>query len=998
MDGSMEDSDCMIQEVTPKKKKKMRQAQLPFQIFSSSKSPNSTDNESNTKKRKIKSPLVGSKSSKVLKLAATENSVRKVPEKKREDASEKKLNVSNDIEIILDEEKEDLEQSDQQDTRKIDSTSKRSTPGKNKKLDKSQQKPGALTKFLKKTDKEIEKSDHVDNLPEQKDSNHDNNLLELKDKKDCQNISVHKESNEVCMNESLDSQCIRSELDTSQLSEIDDSIVNKDTDFSLQKTNCDITILSSDNEASSELDTSISNRNKETDKLASPVTPKTDKDIKKNKIKKLTPKQLQKRQEIIKRKEEKQKLKMEKEKRREKEKANRRMEKEEKQREKEEKERIEKEQKKKEKELKELKKQMEIEQKQKEKEAKEEERKKREEEKKRKEEERLEAERKKQKAASNFASFFVSKKQEVKSVEEESVIGVKNFMPFEIKADMRIAPICRRKLTEHDKLLFDNKCNVDLDKIELYLEDIKKGRIVPRTSSKTWPLETKEDEIILLDDDNDGSSNIITNTHNLEKHRPKLLQFNENRRPPYWGTWRKRSSIINSRRPFAKDKKLFEYEIDSDDEWEEEEPGESLKGSDDEKDEKEENPEENEYDIDNEFMVPHGYLSEEEAQADEEEMEDMSPQTQKMKLKILGKQFEAERNAKTHKLKPKIIGCIWQGPGNSFPESIPPKVKEFLSARQAWVNNIPIILPSSSSPEEDTSTNIECKTPSQQSVKGPKKTKFPDEALPDLIRLVHGNRHGRHILMREFMTFWSKKSGSHLSKVSVLSKISEIADRIACPEEGPMHLKSCWYIPEGIRKQYLPDIKLSLPNCWKYILVPSQKSDSQNVITDKTEKEEKDKEKEKKHIPLITQFTKKITQGDIKKQLVKSDQKEIKKQSSLDQKEKQSKSNQEETKKSLAKQQEIQKESTSKLDQISVLPKLPPLQRPPKRATLISVGRGEQFPERSRQNVLAEFVGLNKKKEEPLNNEKTIDSDKVRLMENNDMNKTNQKLESSEKS
>jgi len=330
--------------------------------------------------------------------------------------------------------------------------------------------------------------------------------------------------------------------------------------------------------------------------------------------------------------------------------------------------------------------------------------------------------------------------------------------------------------------------------------------------------------------------------------------------------------------------------------------------------------------------------------------------------------------------------------------SVPPKIKEFLSARQAWVNNIPIILPSSS-PEEDISTNIECKTPGQ-SVKGPKKTKFPEEALPDLIRLVHGNRHGRHVLMREFMTFWSKKSGSHLSKVSVLSKISEIADRIACPEEGPMHLKSCWYISEDIRKQYLPDIKLSLPNCWKYILVPSQKNNSQNVIADKTEKEEKEKEKEKKHIPLITQFTKKISQEDMKKQLVKSDQKEIKKQFPPDQKKKQSttKSNQEETKKSAANQEEIQKESTSKLDQISVLPKLPPLQRPPKRATLISVGRGEQFPERSRQNMLAEFTGLNKKKEESLNSEKTVDSDKVRLMENNDINKMNQKLESSDKS
>lgn len=137
-------------------------------------------------------------------------------------------------------------------------------------------------------------------------------------------------------------------------------------------------------------------------------------------------------------------------------------------------------------------------QKQKEKEAREEERKKREEEKRKKEEERLEAERKKQKAASNFASFFVSKKQEVKSVEEENVAEVKNFMPFEIKADMRVAPIYRRKFNEHDKLFIDDKCNVYLDKTELYLEDIRKGRIMPRTSSRTWPLEAKDDDVILL--------------------------------------------------------------------------------------------------------------------------------------------------------------------------------------------------------------------------------------------------------------------------------------------------------------------------------------------------------------------------------------------------------------------------------------------------------------------------------------------------------------------
>jgi len=58
---------------------------------------------------------------------------------------------------------------------------------------------------------------------------------------------------------------------------------------------------------------------------------------------------------------------------------------------------------------------------------------------------------------------------------------------------------------------------------------------------------------------------------------------------------------------------FFDYEVDSDDEWEEEEPGESLHGSDDEKES------EDEYEVDNEFFVPHGYLSDEENVGDKDE-------------------------------------------------------------------------------------------------------------------------------------------------------------------------------------------------------------------------------------------------------------------------------------------------------------------------------------------------------------------------------------------
>lgn len=41
-------------------------------------------------------------------------------------------------------------------------------------------------------------------------------------------------------------------------------------------------------------------------------------------------------------------------------------------------------------------------------------------------------------------------------------------------------------------------------------------------------------------------------------NRAKLFQFHDNWRPPYYGTWRKRSTVITGRKPFAKDTEVFE--------------------------------------------------------------------------------------------------------------------------------------------------------------------------------------------------------------------------------------------------------------------------------------------------------------------------------------------------------------------------------------------------------------------------------------------------------
>ena len=78
-----------------------------------------------------------------------------------------------------------------------------------------------------------------------------------------------------------------------------------------------------------------------------------------------------------------------------------------------------------------------------------------------------------------------------------------------------------------------------------------------------------------------------------QRIRSKLFRFEENRRPAYWRTWRKLSQFVGPRRPFGKEPNM-DYEVDSDDEWEEEEPGDSLIDS---TSEEEENGPEEDYEV-----------------------------------------------------------------------------------------------------------------------------------------------------------------------------------------------------------------------------------------------------------------------------------------------------------------------------------------------------------------------------------------------------------------
>lgn len=65
-------------------------------------------------------------------------------------------------------------------------------------------------------------------------------------------------------------------------------------------------------------------------------------------------------------------------------------------------------------------------------------------------------------------------------------------------------------------------------------------------------LKITEDE----DGDMDAGDSMVQEAEpdlNSKTVKAKLLQFCENRRPAYWGTWSKKSKNICARRPFARD-------------------------------------------------------------------------------------------------------------------------------------------------------------------------------------------------------------------------------------------------------------------------------------------------------------------------------------------------------------------------------------------------------------------------------------------------------------
>uniref|UniRef100_A0A914V1J3 Chromatin assembly factor 1 subunit A n=1 Tax=Plectus sambesii TaxID=2011161 RepID=A0A914V1J3_9BILA len=227
------------------------------------------------------------------------------------------------------------------------------------------------------------------------------------------------------------------------------------------------------------------------------------------------------------------------------------------------------------------------------------------------------------------------------------------FRPFQLKEGMRMASILRRTpLTDSERQSLDE--HMINQTCEERLECVKKLRTKRLVGSRQ-----SETTVVSKDD---GDVRALNSPDTVgPRMKAKLIQFHDNCRPPYYGTWRKKSVFITGRRPYGQDKQL-DYDVDSDEEWEDEPEDAEDCNSDDEDEAPQDGKEDPDEDDDDGFFVEHGYLSDGEGVSDEDDQcQDAETRRARMAAKAEAWKTDVrmEKERKSKKLLPFIIGPCW---------------------------------------------------------------------------------------------------------------------------------------------------------------------------------------------------------------------------------------------------------------------------------------------------------------------------------------------------
>uniref|UniRef100_A0A673J2C0 Chromatin assembly factor 1 subunit A-like n=1 Tax=Sinocyclocheilus rhinocerous TaxID=307959 RepID=A0A673J2C0_9TELE len=365
------------------------------------------------------------------------------------------------------------------------------------------------------------------------------------------------------------------------------------------------------------------------------------------------------------------------------------------------------------------------------------------------------------------------------------------FAPFEIKANMSLAPLTR--------VQYEDSVLEELDRYLAQPDSTLNGlkdwtRHKPRRSGPTQPSHSAVRDCVVITDSQKADG--IPDRHRYG--RMKLLQFHDNYRPAYWGTWCKKSTRISPRCPLRQDKGLLDYEVDSDEEWEEEEPGESLSHS--EGDDDDEGGDDD--DDDDGFFVPHGYLSEGEGALEEDE-EGGDPEKQKVRQRMKAREWENElmSKGKVKVLESVVRGCLWEGeePGLDLLQPYAICILEPLPRDEPCT------------PEQDLS-----------------RQQRNEKLLSQLLPLLHGNVNSSKVIINEFLEFCRQQTSSPTESpqncndnVPPRIQIRRIIKEHAVYEKRSTYRRCCWYVHPEVLARHSQEA-LPVPCQWTYLTSGAQ--------------------------------------------------------------------------------------------------------------------------------------------------------------------------------
>ncbi|KTW29806.1 hypothetical protein T552_01011 [Pneumocystis carinii B80] len=223
----------------------------------------------------------------------------------------------------------------------------------------------------------------------------------------------------------------------------------------------------------------------------------------------------------------------------------------------------------------------------------------------------------------------------------------------------------------------------------------------------------------------------------------KLLQFKEDVRPPYYGTFSKSSFILTPRNPFKIDKGLFNYDYDSEAEWIEEEEGEDIDNMDDSEEEEEA-----------------AALKEDE---DDRDFLDDEGESNNTKKKVIVN------------LIPSVKGLYWQHSNNMDTDDY--ELFKKFKMNSLLDINLPINpyqdywSPESNSNNDPKFQNSTVKTNS--SVLPPKPSlHFPQDSLPSFLKIIQGSTQTKVLLVETL-----RQKFSDINKQTIQWKLNTVARR-----------------------------------------------------------------------------------------------------------------------------------------------------------------------------------------------------------------------------